>query len=230
MSPHSDEVLAEVFDALRANAPTTELEDEIVRHFGEYAKDDRFGAVSLPFLLKLVSKGKLQISPDDVCRLFIDVVPYNGYSGLALLGGVNFRRVSTPTLLQMREISAGDGAMMVLPIVDELIASRAALDRAMLCDGPRRHEFDDPGVCRLCRAGVCLGKTPDGFAQVHRFGDEGRCLVCGAPRCNVDGLHVFNIDGHCHLCGKAQPTRCDIVGCQPGPEPDFCAICDRILV
>jgi hypothetical protein len=127
----------------------------------------------------------------------------------------------------MREISSGDGDPIVLPMFNELIAIREAIEKAQECGGARIHDYTEEGVCKRCKSGKCIQKDGSQLSEVHNFGEDGRCSVCGAPRCVYDSLHVFNYDGHCHICGKAQPTRCEIVGCQAAGTSNVCAICGK---
>jgi hypothetical protein len=226
MSARRQEVLELVLKALNDKTPTVELEDEVIKDFDEYVKLDPFASLPLPFLVKVVTKGRLKISGDDVCKLFVNNVPYNSYQSIQLLGPVNFRNVSTPALLPMREVADADGNTIPLPFVAEIVAARAALEETKQCGGARVHDYNEAGVCKRCGGGKCLEGT-GGLTKTHDFGDDGRCAVCGAPRCQFDSLHVFNYDGHCHICGKAQPTRCEIVGCQAIGHNPNCAICGK---
>jgi hypothetical protein len=230
MSARRQEVIDLVFAALKDGNKTTELEPEIVNEFNEYVRIPQFAALPLPFLTKLVGSSRLKISPDDVCKLFADNIAYNGYNSIALLGSVNFRAVSTETLLRLRELTGPDDQTITLPIIVELIAVREAIAKSQECGGARIHDFDEKGLCKRCKCAKCIQKEGVPIADVHTYADDGRCSVCGAPRCHFDNLHVFNYDGHCHICGKAQPTRCEIVGCQAAGGKDVCAICGKPIV
>jgi hypothetical protein len=227
MYAQREQVIEQLFTALAEHKTTADLEQEVIAHFDEYVRHQRFSALPLHFLLKIVAAGRLKIAPDDVCQLFINNVPYNGYGSFALLGRVNFHGVSTQMLLQMNEITGAEGEVMTLPMIVELIAVRDAVSKAQECGGARLHDFGEGGVCKRCGCGKCIQKDGCQLADVHNFGDDGRCTVCGAPRCMYDSLHVFDYDGHCHVCGRAQPTRCDIVGCQPAGSGTVCDICGK---
>jgi hypothetical protein len=218
-------VLEEVFTALREDKPTADYEQRIINEFKDFVRLGQFPALGLPFLVKILEKGRLKINPDDVCRLFVDSVPYNGYESVVLLKVVNFRHVSTTALLTMRQVSGANGALLEFPMIVELIRLRDELTQAEKCGGPRVHDFNDAGRCKRCHDGKCI---PEGTLwKVHDYGEDGRCLVCGEPRCKIDALHVFNYDGHCHICGKAQPTRCEVVGCQTIGNAPNCSICGK---
>jgi hypothetical protein len=230
MAAKREETIRAIAAALAAKTPTAEYEATIVNEFGEFVKNPLFASLGLPFLLKIVRTGSRKISPDAVCQLFVDSVPYDQYASLQLLENVNFSNVSTSTLLQMREISMQDGLPLRLPLVVEIINLRAAITEAQHCGGPRIHEYNDKEVCAKCQNGKCpFGRAAGGLTNVHQFGPDGRCAVCGIPRCNFDNLHPFNYDGHCHICGKGQPTKCDIVGCMAGPDGKVCGVCGKAI-
>jgi hypothetical protein len=226
MSARREEVLGLVATALATNQPTDAYEQEIIDNFSEYIKHGQFASLSLPFLLKIIRKGRLKIEPDAICRLFVDSVPYNDYNSLQLLGVVNFRAVSTPALLQLREVATADGGTLSFPFIGELVQLRGDLEASKQCGGARHHDYDDDGVCKRCTGAKCIAGA-GGLTETHNFLEDGRCGVCGAPRCRYDSLHVFNYDGHCHICGKAQPTRCEIVGCQTVGNAPNCSICGK---
>jgi hypothetical protein len=227
MTATREAILGEVFTALRENKPTIEFEQKIIDEFKDFVRFEQFAALRLSFLVRIVEKGRLKINPDHVCRLFVDNVAYNGSDSVVLLKGVNFHNVSTATLLTMRQVAGADGAFFEFPMITELIATREALEHALQCGGARAHDFDERGICRKCNNQKCIAEGS--LWKVHEYGDDGRCLVCGAPRCQLDSLHVFNYDGHCHICGKSQPTRCEIVGCQAvGTNPN-CSICGTLI-
>jgi hypothetical protein len=226
MSARRLEVLELVLKALNEKTSTDELVQEIIDGFEEYVKIDQFASLPLPFLERVVTKGRLKIAADDVCKLFVNNVPYNNYESIRLLGSVNFRNVSSSALLPMREVATADAGLLPLPFFSEILAGRNELEEAKKCGGARAHEYNEKGVCKRCGGGKCID-TAGGLTKTHDFGDDGRCAICGAPRCHFDNLHVFNYDGHCHICGKAQPTRCEIVGCQAAGTSSNCAICGK---
>jgi hypothetical protein len=146
MSARRQEVIEQVFAALQNHTPTTALESLILANFEEYVRVPQFPSLPLPFLLNIVTTGRLKIHSDDICKLFVENVPYNGYNSLALLSHVNFHAVSTSTLLQMREIPGSDGEVVLLPIIAELIQVRDSIAKAQECGGARIHDFDENGV------------------------------------------------------------------------------------
>jgi hypothetical protein len=226
MSARRQQVLGLVSAALAANASTDEYDQEVIDNFSEYVKDGPFSALPLPYLLKILGKGRLKIEPDAVLRLFVDNFPYNEYNSLQLLSSVNFRAASTQALLQLREVATSDGGTVAFPFIAELVRLRGDLEAARQCGGARLHDYADNGVCKRCKGGKCI-PGPSGASETHNFLEDGRCGVCGAPRCQFDSLHVFNYDGHCHICGKSQPTRCEIVGCQAVGNAPNCSICGK---
>jgi hypothetical protein len=231
MASKREETIKAVAKALTDKAPTAEYETSIANEFGEFVKNPLFAALPLPFLLKIVRSGGRRVTPDAICQLFVDNVPYSQYPALQLLETVNFSNVSTSVLLQMREVAMEDGLPMRLPLVIELVNLRAALNEAQQCGGPRIHEYNASDICIRCNNGRCpYGRAKGGLTNVHQFDVDGRCSICGVPRCNFDNLHPFNYDGHCHICGKAQPSKCEIVGCQASPDGKTCAICGKALV
>jgi hypothetical protein len=228
MSTKRNAVLDAVCAAVQANQPTTELEAMIFQDIGEYIKMDRFAALPFRFLLRLVEVGSLKLSADQVCQIFVGTVPYNGYESIQLLKNCNFRAASDQALQQMREIIMQDGVVLKLPMIGEIIALRDDLAVAQECLGARTHDFDCNGICKKCYQGRCIGGSGV-LTAVHNFSDDGRCGVCGAPRCKFDNLHVFNYDGHCYICGKAQPTRCEVVGCKAIHGEPNCSICGKLI-
>jgi hypothetical protein len=230
MAAKREETIRAAVKALADKAPTGELETAILAEFNEYVKSPLFASLDLPFLLKLVRSGGRKISPDAVCQLFIDNVPYSRYAAVQLLETVNISAVSTSVLLQMRELAMDDGVPLRLPLVVEIVNLRAAINESQHCGGPRSHEFNEKDVCTKCNNGKCpYGRAKGNLANVHTWDVDGRCSVCGVPRCNFDGLHPFNYDGHCHICGKSQPSKCDIVGCMPAPDGKTCGVCGKPL-
>lgn len=215
--------MEEVVKAIAANKPTTEWETHMIKHFSIYVKHDRFASLPLDFLVKLVDQGARMIDPNDICRLFVDTVPYNHWDSLKLLQKVCFKLVSDDRLMAMESVAFGDDEMK-LPMISEIFRLRRSLDKATDCDSPRRHSFNESGTCTKCKQGKCVSHS-----GVHCFGDDGRCETCGRPRCAYDSLHVFNYDGHCHICGKTQLTRCEIVGCQSIPNNPNCQICGKLV-
>jgi hypothetical protein len=223
-----DTTIKAVADAIAAKQPTAQYEAEIIDNFDAYVKHPALASLPIPFLLKLARADARKVQADAVCQLFVDVVPYAEYAALQLLELVNFSNVSTSTLLQMREISMSDGQPLRLPLVVELINLRATLQETQQCVGPRIHEYNYNDQCIKCQNGKCpYGKNTGQLTNTHTFGVDGRCTVCGFPRCRFDNLHPFNYDGHCHICGKAQPSKCEIVGCMPTPDGTKCAICGK---
>jgi hypothetical protein len=230
MALKREETIRAVAKALAEKTPTAEYESAIVGEFGEYVKNPLFASLSLPFLLKIVRSGGRKISSDAVCQLFIDSVPYNQYASVQLLETVNISTVSTSVLLQMRELAMDDGLPLRLPLVVEIVNLRAAIQEAQQCGGPRIHEYNEKDICTKCNNGKCpYGRAKGALSNVHQFGVDGRCAICGVPRCNFDGLHPFNYDGHCHICGKSQPSKCEIVGCMPAPDGKTCGVCGKPL-
>mgnify|MGYP001066093812 CR=1 FL=1 len=225
-----DAVLDKLQEALQNKQPAGEFEQQIADNFENYLKNPRLPSLSIECLLRILDKGLNKITADQNCLLFINCVPYHEYNSIRLLAKTNFKHVSNETLLQMRQISMGDGTTLDLPMINELLRSREECNQFKDCTGPRAHTFTAKGVCIKCNEGKCPRPCEyDGLSYTHVYGDDGRCSICGAPRCKYDNLHPFNYDGHCHICGKKQPTRCEIVGCQEIPGNPNCPVCGKPL-
>ncbi|OHS98616.1 hypothetical protein TRFO_34989 [Tritrichomonas foetus] len=225
-----DAVIDGLLQAVQNKQPTAEAETTIANNFENYLKNQRLPSLPFDVLLRILDKGMGKITPDQNCSLFVNAVPYHEYAAIRLIEKTNFHNVSTEALMQMRNISMGDGTTLDLSLVRELIAARDEVERFKDCVGPRSHTFTTKGVCTKCNNGKCPRACDvPGCAYVHVYADDGRCSICGAPRCRYDGLHPFNYDGHCHICGKKQPTRCEIVGCQEIPGNPNCPVCGKPL-
>lgn len=232
MSQQREAIIKQVRDLFDAKPPVSELFLKMVNNFDEYLRDGTVESLPLNILRQLVHflgpKGE-KLTGDQVCRLFVLTVPYNEMESLSLLSGVNFHNVSSEVLQSMRVIPYGDGKEMKNPFVTELLNLRNQIDEFNECARPRYHDFDEKGICKRCKQGKCVTPCENGLSAVHKYGEDGRCAVCGEPRCRYDNLHPYNYDGHCHICGKAQVSRCEAVGCQRVPGSDKCPICGKAL-
>ncbi|KAK8889038.1 hypothetical protein M9Y10_033781 [Tritrichomonas musculus] len=225
-----DQVLNKLSEALQNKQPTAEYEQQIADSFENYLKLQQLPSLPIECLLRILDKGMGKITANQNCILMINAVPYHEYNSLRLIAKTNFHNVTDDVLLQLRQISMGDGTTLDLPMINELIAQREETRKFQDCVGPRRHTFTTKGVCTKCHNGKCPRPCEyEGLSYTHIYADDGRCNICGAPRCKYDGLHPFNYDGHCHICGKKQPTRCEIVGCQEIPGNPNCPICGKPL-
>jgi hypothetical protein len=75
------------------------------------------------------------VNLDDICKLFVDTVPDIDYNGIQPLASVNFRQVSTASLLQMREVATADASPLLLPFIAELVENSRRSHNAV------EHEF-----------------------------------------------------------------------------------------
>ena len=189
----TDAVIQGVLQAIQEKKSPAEGEQTIADNFENYLKNPRLPSLPLESLLRILDKGMNKITADQNCILFVNAVPYHEYNAIKLIGKTNFHNVSNEVLMQMREISMGDGTSITLPIVRELLRAREEVEKFKDCQGPRVHTFTTKGVCTKCNNGKCPRPCDvPGCSYVHVYGDDGRCSVCGAPRCQYDGLHPFN--------------------------------------
>lgn len=227
-----EQALKHLREVYEAKPPVAGMLNEIVPYFEDYLRDGHVEALPLPLLKILVNyvgPEGIKLTANQVCRLFVHAVPYHEYGALTLLENVNFHNVSDDVIATMSVVPYGDGLEMKNPFISEIIALRKKIVENNECGRPRIHDFAENNVCKRCHQAKCVAQEQAGLTTVHKYGDDGRCIVCGEPRCKYDNLHPYNYDGHCHICGKAQASRCDVVGCQRIPGSDKCPICGKTL-